>query len=93
VSSEKLVVVDAGGDLHLVDVHRCDAQDHEPRIATRRLFWVTGPVEYCDQCAAWMLKVAEVLGVSIHAEDLPLPAPPHRRPVRALRLQEPREKE
>lgn len=54
------------------DVHVCESRDHEPRHATRLLHWVTGPIEYCEPCAAQMLAVAKTLGVYVHTEDLPL---------------------
>jgi hypothetical protein len=58
------------------EVHVCesDPKCHEPRFATRRVHWVTGPIEYCDPCAAQMLRVAEVLGTHVHVEELPLGA-------------------
>lgn len=71
-----------------VSLHVCDSKDDEhlavPRLATRRLFWVTGPVEYCGPCAAWMKQVADTLGVYVHEEDIPLPLNPEDRRGLAL---------
>lgn len=71
----KLLVLDpeTGAPIGIIDARRCDAKDHEPRLATKLLHWVTGPIDYCDRCAAHMLHIAEVLGTHVGVEEI---APP-----------------
>jgi len=68
--------LDADGQpLDVVDAHRCDSVAHAPRLATWRLAWVSGPVEYCDDCARQMQNVAGALGLYVHAEAIVPPLP------------------
>lgn len=74
-----LVRDDDDHPIALVDVRRCDSLDHEPRLATQRLRLA---VDYCDHCAAWMLRVGEVLGgTHVHVEDIPCQVPQQRRAI------------
>ena len=56
------------------EFHVCEsvAEQHEPRFASRRLHLPTGPIEFCDPCAEWALKVYGTLGCHVHVENLPL---------------------
>lgn len=38
-----------------------------------RMEWVTGPVFYCDDCASWMRKVAEALGMHVAERRIEMP--------------------
>ncbi len=52
----------------------CISKHHVvPVVAIWRLEWVTGPVTYCDNCAAWMRRVAEVMGVHVPERNIGLP--------------------
>lgn len=80
MAEAKLLVYDeSGSPLAIVDARRCDSKDHGPALASRRLFWVTGPVDYCNHCADWMQKVAGVMGVHVHEEPIAPPDVPTRR--------------
>lgn len=63
----------------------CISKRHvRPVRATWRMEWVTGPVTYCDECAAMMRQVADALGVHVAERNI---APPdvdeiHRRRLR-----------
>jgi hypothetical protein len=41
--------------------------------ATTVVHWVTGPVDYCTDCAAWMLNVAQAMGITCHTDTIVLP--------------------
>ncbi len=56
------------------EVDICDSQDCGA-LATGLYHWVDGPVVYCPHCGAWMLQVAETLGVHVHVEPITLPVP------------------
>lgn len=64
--------------MSIIDAHACDSVNHGPTrvFATRRLFWVTGPVEYCDHCATCMQLAAQALGTYVHEEPIPVPEDP-----------------
>lgn len=65
-----------GHPVDIVDAHRCDSKSHaEPVLATWRLHWVTGQVEYCDFCRSWMQEVARIMGMTVREERLAVPAP------------------
>lgn len=64
---------DEGHPVAVVDARQCDSKDHEPRLATVLLHWVTGPIDYCQSCAEKMLGIAAVLGTHCHTEPI---APP-----------------
>lgn len=84
----KLTLPHANG--HFVTLHVCDSKDEdhfaEPRLATRRLHWPTGPVELCDPCADWLAKVASAMGSYVHEEALP-PSSPNQEARRGVNLE------
>ena len=82
MKAKLLVYDDNGHPLDIVDAHRCDSKDHEPRAATILMHWVTGPVEYCAPCAARMRAIADALDVYVHEQPILVPCvTPHRRAI------------
>jgi hypothetical protein len=59
--------------LRIVAVRVCDSRAHGLRLATKKLWWIDGPVEYCEGCCDMMLHIAEVLGMHPKTEDIPVP--------------------
>jgi hypothetical protein len=59
------------------DVTLCDSKDAahlaEPRFATWRCHWISGPVDYCEPCKIAMTRVAAALGAHLHCDEIPLP--------------------
>jgi hypothetical protein len=58
----------------VVPVRVCDSRAHELRLATQRLYWIDGPVDYCERCCDMMVHIAEVLGMHPKVEPIPAPA-------------------
>lgn len=75
-------------DRKVFEYRCCDSVKHADRSAEALVHWpIDGPIEYCAECAAIMTNVAQVLGLYVHVEPIPLPewmAP--RQPSRAIDL-------
>ena len=79
-----LLVGDDGTPERVLTVRRCDAQDHEPRLAAYRVHWPTGPGDFCAACAMRLLEIGRVMGVHVHTEPIDPPDVPTLRRAIAL---------
>ena len=73
---QKLLLCDDADGVasELIDVRICDSKDHEPRLATRLLYWVTEPIDYCESCAAKMIVIGRLLlGDVVYSQPLEIP--------------------